>query len=173
MARSNRLILVGGAVTLLGAALVLAVLFLQRPASSAVDASSADEAPVAEAPAARVVVAQDQAEAITSFEIPEGTSAVAFTVDFQRSVAGLPRSGDRVDVYGRSGDDADGSALDVVLRDVEVLTVTGAAHESNGGSPTAVLAVPEDEVAAALGSHLTDAVYLTLRRDDGDPEGTS
>lgn len=170
MARSNRLLLVGAAVTVLGAALVLAVLFVQRPPTSPASPSTASETPVEAVEAPRVVVAQEGGEAVTSFEIPKGTSAVAFTVDFQRSVAGLPSAGDRVDVFGRAGDETD--TIEQVLEDVAVLTITGAAHESNGGSPTVVLAVPDDEVAGALGRHLTDPVYLTLRRDD-TPGATS
>lgn len=158
--------------TLLGAALVLAVLFLGRPADRVVAAEPAPEATADPVAASRVVVAAESGEEATSFEIPEGTSAVAFTVDFQRSVAGLPSAGDRVDVYGRAGDH-DGSALEAVLDDVEVLTITGAAHESNGGAPTVVLAVPEAEVGGALGHHLTDPVYLTLRRGDAEPDDES
>lgn len=184
MVRSNRLLLVGVAVTLLGAALVLALLSVQRdrvaapgdtPAAAAdgrradrtgTDGTNGTDGGGVTDTAPRVVVGTGDDGG--GFTLPEGTSAVAVTVDFQRSVAGLPTAGDRVDVYGRGDAPADGTPLEQLLGDVEVLTITGAAHESNSGAPTVVLAVPVDEVADLLGSHLTDPVYLTLRGRGAD-----
>lgn len=175
MARSNRLLLAGGIVTLLGALLVLVVTMGQGSPSAdptaaerggddpSVQTSQADE------PATPAVQVDEDGQPI--FDIPEGREALALTVDFERSVAGLPAVGDRVNVYGvfatHEADLVDGlPAVRRVLADVSVLAVTGAAHDSNGGAPTFVLALAPDDVEAAIWTHTAESIYLSLVDDD-------
>lgn len=167
MPRSNRLLAVGGIVTVLGAGLVLAVLTVGQPS---------DAPPSAAAPASTPVEATTTTSAATveggavpvALELPDGLEAVAFTVDFQGSVAGLPQIGDRVHVYGvpspgaLRSDAPAATRIDRLLEDVEVLAITGADHTTNGGSPTVVLGIDGDQVPAALTAHGTQAVHLTL-----------
>jgi Flp pilus assembly protein CpaB len=161
VARSNRLLVAGGIVTLLGAALVLAVLYLQRDATPV----AAQEPP----PAEEVQAAQQTAP--PPFEIPEGLEAVAVTVDFERSVAALPQAGDRVNVYvvfRNVSTDAVGTlpAVRRILADVPVLAITGASHSSNTGTPTVVLGLDPADVEAAIYLNVVEDVYFSLVQED-------
>jgi Flp pilus assembly protein CpaB len=170
VARSNRLLAVGGVVTVVGAGLVLAVLTVGRgpseptadagtapPPAATVEANGAVTEPVAESGAVPVVL-----------DLPDGLEAVALTVDFEGSVAGLPSVGDRVHVYGvpapsaLRSEDAPATRIARLLDDVEVLAITGADHATNGGNPTVVLGIDGDQVPAALTAHGTQSVHLTL-----------
>ena len=177
MTRSNRLLALGGIVTLLGAALVAAVLMLQRPADpvSAAPPSSGSEA----TPASDSRVSADDEAAtvpVAVAEVPDGLEAVALTVDFEGSVAGLPQVGDRVHVYGVPASGAstsdDGGPIARLLEDVEVLAVTGADHQTNGGNPTVVLGVEPSAVGATLSSHASGSVHLTLVDRAGGSDDT-
>ncbi len=181
MTRSNRLLAVGAVVTLLGAVLVLAVLTLQSPADPVVsDAPSSSSEPTTTAGAEDGPASDDPAAATatpSALRLPDGMEAVALTVDFEGSVAGLPEVGDRVHVYGvpsagsvRSEDDG-GTRISRLLEDVEVLAITGADHTTNGGNPTVVLGVDPGDVGATLSSHGTTTVHLTLvERASGSAE---
>lgn len=171
MTRSNRLLAVGAVVTLLGAALVLAVITLQSPADPVVsDAPTPSDEPTTTARVEDGPASDDPAAATatpSALRLPDGLEAVALTVDFEGSVAGLPEVGDRVHVYGvpsassvRSDDG--GTRISRLLEDVEVLAITGADHTTNGGNPTVVLGVDPGDVGATLSSHGTTTVHLTL-----------
>lgn len=177
MARSNRLLLVGGVITLLGAALVLLVMLNQNPSSTEPTAAP-DEPSTSSARSDEVATpaVQTDDEGQPIFDVPEGMEAVALTVDFQRSVAALPAVGDRVNVYGvfanHAPDVAEGlpdgeggtslPAVSRILADVQILAVTGAAHDSNGGAPTFVVALDPTDVEAALYVHTAESIYLSL-----------
>lgn len=168
MTRSNRLLAVGAVVTLLGAALVLAVITLQRPADPVASETTATSESTTDTRADDVASRDDPAATPSALTVPDGLEAVALTVDFEGSVAGLPEVGDRVHVYGvpvasplGSGEDG-ATRIRRLLEDVEVLAVTGADHETNGGNPTVVLGVEPSDVGTALSSHGTAAVHLTL-----------
>lgn len=178
MARSNRLLAVGAVVTLLGAVLVLAVLMLQGDSSP----QATQEPPPAPPTATSAALADGDTAAVVAaqLDLADDVEAVAVTVDFQGSVAGLPAPGDRVHVYGlpRPGEDGEAPVIERLLDDVEVLAVTGASHDSNSGSPTVVLAVPDGDVAEMLTAHGSQSVHLSLVEggrglDDGDADTTA
>ena len=190
VSRSNRLLLAGGVISLLGAVLVLVVMMGQGGSSDAPTIAADDPAGAATADADGVVddgastdepavpAVQTDASGQPVFDVPEGMEAVALTVDFQRSVAGLPAVGDRVNVYGvftnqaadpvadLGGDGAQLPAVRRVLADVPILAVTGASHSSNGGAPTFVVALAPEDVEAALYVHTAESIYLTLVDDE-------
>lgn len=180
MTRSNRLLVLGGVVTLLGVTLAMLVVLTGRPPAEASEAPRVAAEQVSgavdteEAPAAPG--GGTASDVAAPFEIPEGLEAVALTVDFQRGVAGLVSAGDRVNVYGvfvsiepdvvaDLDEHAGGARLPAVRRvlaDVPVLAVTGASHESNGGTPTVVVGLEPSDVEAAVYTHTAESVYLSL-----------
>lgn len=174
MARSNRLLIAGGAVTLLGIGLALVVALGQGPAPEPSEVASPPTATASGTSGATVTPAvQIDEDGEPIFDVPEGMEAVAVTLEFQRSVAGLVAPGDRVNVFGvfssTEVDITDGvPAVRRILADVTVLSVTGAEHASNGGSPTVVLALEPDEVETVIWTQTAESLYLSLVDEDTD-----
>lgn len=170
MARSNRLLIAGGAVTLLGIGLALVVALGQGPSPdrsevAAPPAAATASGTTSEASVTPVVATDEDGEPI--FDVPEGMEAVAITLEFQRSIAGLVAPGDRVNVFGvfasTEVEITDGvPGVRRILADVPVLSVTGAEHASNGGAPTVVLALEPDEVETVIWTQTAESLYLSL-----------
>lgn len=159
--RANRLLIVGIIVTVVGAGLVGLVLLVERPPVRA-DTQTETTPPEAEV----VADAEDgQDDAVFDPREPvlehlgstDDVEAVALTVDFESSVAGLPQVGDRVHVYGipepdeNQGGGTDGSApADEVADD-------GTADEGTAGDEAD--SVP---LAGSVERLLTDVLVLGI-----------
>lgn len=172
--RSTRLIAVGAAALVIG--IGTATLAVRGAGGAEAAPATAPTTPPVAAPATPAEPAARIPAAIT---VPEGHEAVALQLPYDAGVAGLPTSGDKVNVYGvfRTGDPAetdDGTAtataahhVEAVLAGVEVLAVTGPDVEAGGGNPTVVLALTPDESIRAIFLQTAERTWLTLTPPDG------
>lgn len=174
--RSTRLIAVGAAALIVGVGLAaLAV----RGAGGA-EAATAAAPPVAAAPAAVAAESAEPAPRIpAAVTVPDGHEAVALQLPYDAGVAGLPTSGDTVNVYGvfKAGDPATTTAdaaataptpyVEAVLAGVQVLAISGPDIEAGGGTPTVVLALTPDQTQKAILLQTAERVWLTLTPPDG------
>lgn len=188
---NSRLLAVGVAVLAVG---VLLVLLIVR--------NSGDEPPPGSPPAAEQPTTPDQAqqppapapltpEQLSSarlqlpLAVPDGMEAIAIRVNFMRSVAAVPVSGDRVNLYRLAepvdDDEADEDGVPVpgqpqprpvqVVGDVEVLAVTGPLPAANDGTLTLVVAVPSVDIPAAMEvANDAEAWFTLLPSPEGDEE---
>lgn len=167
--RSTRLIAVGAAALLVGIALTaLAVRGAGRASAAPAPTTAAapavaPEAAAAAAPAPRIPEA---------LEVPDGHEAVALQLPFDAAVAGLPTTGDRVNVYGVFGarqtdGEEQGPRVEAVLAGVEVLAITGPEIDAAGGAPTVVVAVTPDQTPRLIFLQAAERTWLTLTPPDG------
>jgi Flp pilus assembly protein CpaB len=89
--------------------------------------------------------------------IPAGYQAASLTLEQQRIVAGAPREGDHVEVWGTFATNAHGSTTRVVIEDAEVL----AAPSSTNGN-TITLAVTPVEASRLIYTQEQGHAWLTL-----------
>lgn len=103
-----------------------------------------------------------------SMEIPEGTQAVAFTVDFTAGGAGYIGTGDRVNVYSIIAPDSPGAPsaprTQLLLSDVEVLDV------SNEVAPRRTAADPDATTTSVVSRATEGQLTLLLALDAADAE---
>ncbi len=178
--RSTRLIAVGAAALVVGVG--MAALAVRGAGGAAAATPSATSAAAAPAPAPAAAAPADPAPRIpASVTVPDGHEAVALQLPYDAGVAGLPTSGDHVNVYGvfKAGDPATTSAdeavtapqpyVEAVLAGVEVLAISGPDVEAGGGTPTVVLALTPDQTLRAILLQTAERVWLTLT----PPEGTA
>lgn len=182
--RSNRLLIIGLIVFVLGAALVL--VFTRSSgdddAPTAGDAATAPADPSATVPAAQPAAATE-IRIPRPLALPEGLEALALTLDFPQSVAGLPGPGDRVNLFGvfqnntperfsSASDPAQAQAatpepaVKLLAANVEVLAATGAIAENAGGATTIVVAVDADTAERLLYASAFERLHATLVRGD-------
>lgn len=173
--RSTRLIAVGAA------ALVVGVATATLAVQGAGDATAAPAAPPVAAPAPPESPAEPAPRIPASVTVPEGHEAVALQLPYDSAVAGLPTSGDLVNLYGvfSNGDPSRPTTEDAattgahhveaVLAGVEVLAVTGPDVDAGGGNPTVVLALTPEETLKAIFLQTAERSWLTLT----PPEGTT
>jgi hypothetical protein len=187
---NTRLVAIGGVVLLVGVILVLLILRGTVGGDDPVPsepATNSDTEPTTEQTAPRETELVPADEATTArvdlpLEVADGHEAVSVRASYERGVAALPASGDRVVVYALAAaaddedeDDATGPAPDGdaqrVLADVEVLGVIGPRPAANDGTLTFVLAVPQDEVGSLLPVARDRDLWLTLLPGEGVEAG--
>ena len=184
---NTRLVAIGGVVLLVGVILVLLILRGTVGGDDPVppeQATNSDDEPTTEQPTTGDTDLVPADEATTArvdlpLEVAEGHEAVSVRASYERGVAALPASGDRVVLYALAAapdddddeDDPTGPAPDDdaqrVLADVEVLGVIGPRPAANDGTLTFVLAVPEDEVGSLLPVARDRDLWLTLLPGEG------
>jgi hypothetical protein len=182
---NTRLVAIGGVVLLVGVILVLLILRGTVGGDDPVppeQAANSDDEPTTEQPTTRETDLVPSDEASTArvdlpLEVADGHEAVSVRASYERGVAALPASGDRVVLYAlaAASDDEDeddtgpvpADDAERVMADVEVLGVIGPRPAANDGTLTFVLAVPEDEVGSLLPIARDRDLWLTLLPGEG------
>jgi Flp pilus assembly protein CpaB len=161
MRRSSQMLMLGLAVFVIGAGVVL-ISFLGSGGDKDKAAASATTTTVQ---AGTVVVNSAAVAAPTSFTIPEGKQAVAVQVPFVAGLAGYAKAGDHVNVYGNVEKGATNPippATKLILPDVQVLAVTGPAPGTDGGNTTYLLALDASQAEQAIFFAKFDSLWMTL-----------
>jgi Flp pilus assembly protein CpaB len=160
---SSRLLMIGVAVLLVGAGLVLVVLRHGGNAKTTASAT-APTVPSGAAPSTPGVTAPPAAAGAASYVIPEGKQAVAVQLPFTQGLAGYARPGDRVNVFALaekgdpSGNPRPFSKL--LLPNVPVLAVTAPPPEAGTGNATFLLALSPEEAEQVLFFAKFESVWL-------------
>ena len=162
MRRSTQMLLLGLAVFVIGAGVVLVSLNGSGKGSStqaAVTTSTTVQAGTVVVPAAASV-------APTSFTIPEGKQAVAVQLPFVGGLAGYAKAGDTVNVYGNAAADSLGDlpfpATRLLLPGVEVLAVSGPAPGAEAGNVTYLLALDAAQAEQVVFFSKFESLWFTL-----------
>lgn len=163
MRRSTQMLLIGVAVFVIGAGVVLVSLIGSGGDSGE---SSATTTSTLRQPG-QVVVPSDGAPVPSTFTIPEGKQAVAVQVPYVAGLAGYAKAGDRVNIYAtlEKGTGADGTPPPVaklILPAVEVLAVTGPGAGAESGNQTYLLALDADQAEQAIFLARFESVWMTL-----------
>lgn len=175
---NTRLVAVGGVVLLVGVILVLLIL---RGTVSGDDPVAPEEVTTSsESDNEQTQQAPDRDEQLVAegeattaridlpLEVEDGHEAVAVQAGYERGVAAVPSSGDRVVLYALAAPDEDDDSpsptddAERLLADVEVLGVVGPRPAANEGTLTFVLSVAEDDVAELLPAARDRELWLTL-----------
>lgn len=183
---SNRMLIIGLAVLMVGVVLVLLILRngIGSPSATLTAAEQQDPAVVEGEDAEVQTVATQTPEDLAQgrlplpFEVPEGTEALAVRAGFVRGVAGLPQPGDHVNLYrypqAAAADEEDerapaGNQLppagpdgELALAQVEVLGLVGPLPTQNDGEITVLLAVESADVPGLLPLARDGELWLTL-----------
>jgi hypothetical protein len=169
--RSTQMLLIGVAVFVIGAGVVLVTLTGSGGRGSATPSttSTTAQAGTVVVPAASPVpgVAAGVAPPST-FTIPEGKQAVAVQVPFVAGLAGYAQAGDLVNVYatvekGQTGPDKTAPpTAKLILPAVQVLTVTGPGPGSGDGQTTYLLALDAAQAEQAIFFARFESVWMTL-----------
>lgn len=160
MRRSSQMLMLGLAIFVIGAGVVL-VSFMGSGGKD----KSASATTTTTVQAGTVVVNSTAVAAPTSFTIPEGKQAVAVQVPFVAGLAGYAKAGDHVNVYGNVDKGATNPippATKLILPDVTVLAVTGPAPGADAGNATYLLALDADQAEQAIFFAKFDSLWLTL-----------
>lgn len=172
MRRSTQMLILGLAIFVIGAGVVLVSLNGSDGGSDGTAVSTTTTT----IQAGTVVVNSVAPSAPTSFTIPEGKQAVALQVPFVAGLAGYARAGDRVNVYGNVEKGAITPvppATKLILPDVEVLAVTGPAPGAEAGNATYLLALDAAQAEQAIFFARFESVWLTLVPKGQAPAQTS
>jgi hypothetical protein len=173
MRRSTQMLILGLAVFVIGAGVVLVSLTGSGGKSSphAVATTSTT------IQAGTVVVPAVAPTAPASFTIPEGKQAVAVQVPFVGGLAGYARAGDTVNVYGNVEKGTLGSipspATRLLLSGVQVLAVTGPAPGTEAGNTTYLLALDAAQAEQVVFFARFESLWLTLAPKGQKPLQTS
>jgi hypothetical protein len=169
--RSTQLLLIGVAVFVIGAGVVLVTLTGSggRGSATPITTSTTAQAGTVVVPAAGTVpgIAAGPV-APSTFTIPEGKQAVAVQVPFVAGLAGYAQAGDLVNVYatmekGQTGPDAPTPPVaKLVLPAVQVLSVTGPGPGSGEGKTTYLLALDAAQAEQAIFLARFESVWMTL-----------
>jgi hypothetical protein len=163
MRRSSQMLILGLAIFLIGAGVVL-VSFMGSGAGKDQSAASATTTTVQ---AGTVVVNTAAPVAPTSFTIPDGKQAVAIQVPFVAGLAGYAKAGDTVNVYATVDEKAAGvepapPVSKLILPGVQVLAVTGPAPGADTGNATYLLALDASQAEQAIFFAKFQSMWLTL-----------
>lgn len=174
---NTRLVAVGGVVLLVGVILVLLIL---RGTVSGDDPVAPEQVTSSESDDGQTQQAPDRDEQLVAegeattaridlpLQVEDGHEAVAVQAGYERGVAAVPSSGDRVVLYALAAPDEDDDSpspsddAERLLADVEVLGVVGPRPAANEGTLTFVLSVAEDDVAELLPAARDRELWLTL-----------
>ncbi|HEV7863969.1 MAG TPA: RcpC/CpaB family pilus assembly protein [Acidimicrobiia bacterium] len=162
MRRSTQMLILGLAIFVIGAGVVLVSLMGGDggPGSTAVSTTSTT------VQAGTVVVNAAAPSAPTSFTIPEGKQAVAVQMPYVAGLAGYAKAGDTVNVYGNADKGPLGDlafpATRLLLAGVPVLAVTGPAAGADAGNATYLLALDAAQAEQAIFFARFESLWLTL-----------
>ena len=164
--RSSMLIVIGGAVFVLGASLAFLTL-----RSGGDDKPSAQVNAAATAPVAKAGDVTTAGAALPTFEIPKGKQALAVQVGYVAGVAGFVKAHDKINLFGtvKPGSPTPKSGLaptpvaKMILSDVEVLYVGAPAA---AGPTTFVLALTPTDAEQVVYFQSFEGLYLSLARSD-------
>ena len=163
MRRSTQMLLLGLAVFIIGAGVVLVAL-------SGDDDKTADAAavtPTTVQAGTVVIPAAGGGPSAFSFVIPEGKQAVAVQLPFVAGLAGYAKAGDTVNLYGTvekgQTDPATAPPLaKLLLSGAEVLSVTGPAPGTEVGNHTYLLALDAVQAEQAIVFSRFESLWMTL-----------
>ena len=162
--RSTQMLLIGLAVFVIGAGVVLISLTGSKgdknKGASATTTTTVVQAGTVVIPSATTPAGP------TTFTIPEGKQAVAVQLPYVAGLAGYAKAGDTVNIYatlekGTTGDVPPPSAR-LVLPSVEVLAVTGPGPGSDSGMPVYLLALDASQAEQAIFFSRFESMWMTL-----------
>ena len=171
-ARSTMLIAIGLAVFVVGSA--LAFLALRDDDDGGDNVAASTNAQVA-APAASTA---SQPAQVPEVKIPDGKEAVAIQMAGVPGVAGYVKPGDRVNVYGTfKNSQVNGApkapSAKLVLKNVEVLSVTAPAPGVEGGNATYLLALNAEDAERVIYMASFEGMWMSLVRDGAPAVGNT
>ena len=173
MRRSTQMLVLGLAVFIIGAGVVVVALGGSGDDTTAALATT----PTTIQKGTVVVPVATGAVLPTTFTIPEGKQAVAIQVPFVNGLAGYAKPGDLVNVYatlekGSPGPDTPPPLTKLVLPAVEVLAVTGPGPGTGAGNTTYLLALDAAQAEQMIFLARFESVWLTLA-PKGQPTPTT
>ena len=175
MRRSTQMLMLGLAIFVIGAGVVLVSL----KGSGGSSGNTAASTTTTTIQAGTVVVNPGAAPAgPTSFTIPEGKQAVAVQVPYVAGLAGYAKAGDFVNVYGVVDEKGAGAtpappASKLILPSVQVLAVTSPAPGGESGNATYLLALNADQAEQAIFFAKFQSLWLTLVPKGQAPQPTA
>jgi hypothetical protein len=163
MRRSSQMLILGLAIFVIGAGVVL-VSFMGSGGGKDKTAASTTTTTVQ---AGTVVVNAAAPAAPTTFTIPEGKQAVAIQMPFVAGLAGYAKAGDTVNIYGvvderGAGVEPAPPVSKLLLPGVQVLTVTAPPPGAEGGNATYLLALDAAQAEQAIFFAKFQSLWLTL-----------
>jgi Flp pilus assembly protein CpaB len=163
MRRSTQMLLLGLAIFVIGAGVVL-VSFTGGDGKGGESTASTTSTTLQ---AGTVVVNAAPTAAPTSFTIPEGKQALAVQLPFVGGLAGYAKAGDTVNIYGILDANAPGitpppPVAKLMLPGIQVLTVTGPGPGSDAGNATYLLAVDAAQAEQIIFFSKFQSMWLTL-----------
>jgi Flp pilus assembly protein CpaB len=161
MRRSTQMLILGIAVFVIGAGVVL-VSFTGSNGDKGATAASTTTTTIQ---AGTVIVNSAAAAAPATFTIPEGKQAVAVQVPFVAGLAGYAKAGDTVNVYGNIEKGAATPAppaTKLILSGVDVLAVTGPGPGADTGNGTYLLALDANQAEQAIFFARFESLWLSL-----------
>jgi Flp pilus assembly protein RcpC/CpaB len=162
--RSTQMLLIGLAVFVIGAGVVLISL---AGSNGDKDKGASATTTTTVVQAGTVVIPSAAAPGgTTSFTIPDGKQAVAVQMPYVAGLAGYAKAGDTVNIYGTlekgtAGDVAPPSAR-LVLPSVEVLAVTGPGPGAEAGTSVYLLALDAAQAEQAIFFSRFESMWMTL-----------
>ncbi|HVW32760.1 MAG TPA: RcpC/CpaB family pilus assembly protein [Acidimicrobiia bacterium] len=164
MRRSTQMLILGLAIFVIGAGVVLVSLKGGGGDSGNKTALSTTTTTIQ---AGTVVVNSAAPTAPATFTIPDGKQAVAVQVPYVSGLAGYAKAGDMVNVYGNvekgTGTlDPAPPATKLILSDVQVLAVTGPGPGADSGNATYLLALDASQAEQAIFFARFESLWLTL-----------
>jgi hypothetical protein len=171
--RSTMLIAIGLAVFVVGSALAFLAL---RNDDDGDNVAASNQQAATVAPAAQSTTAQ--AAQVPVFKIPDGKEAVAVQLPGVPGVAGYVKAGDRVNVYGtfktaQVPATPKPPAAKLVLKNVEVLSVTAPAPGVEGGNATYLLALSAEDAERVIYMASFESMWLSLVKDGAPAVGNT
>ncbi|MGH9281954.1 MAG: RcpC/CpaB family pilus assembly protein [Acidimicrobiales bacterium] len=163
MRRSTQMLMLGLAVFVIGAGVVILTLSGSDGGSSAVAPTTSTTVQKGTV----VIPVVTGAAVPTTFTIPEGKQAVAVQVPFVAGLAGYAKAGDLVNIYatlekGSPSPDLAPPLAKLVLPAVEVLAVTGPGPGTGAGNTTYLLALDASQAEQAIFLARFESVWMTL-----------
>jgi hypothetical protein len=172
MRRSTQMLVLGLAVFVIGAGVVLVSLM-----GSGGKGKAAGPTTSTTVQAGTVVIPAAAATAPASFTIPEGKQAVAVQIPYVGGLAGYAQPGDKVNVYGNAEKGAIGDtnfpATRLLLSVVQVLAVTGPPPGAGTGNVTYLLALDAGQAEQVVFFARFESLWLTLVPKGQAPAQTS
>jgi hypothetical protein len=162
MRRSTQMLVLGLAVFVIGAGVVLVSLMGSggkgKPSAAATTSTTVQ--------AGTVVIPAAAPTGPASFTIPDGKQAVAVQVPYVGGLAGYAQPGDTVNVYGNAEKGAIGDltfpATRLLLSGVQVLAVTGPPPGAGTGNVTYLLALDASQAEQVVFFARFESLWLTL-----------
>jgi Flp pilus assembly protein CpaB len=164
MRRSSQMLILGLAIFVIGAGVVL-VSFMGS--GDGKDKSAASTTTTTIQAGTVVVGATAPGAAPITFKIPDGKQAVAVQVNNVAGIAGYAKAGDIVNVFGNIQNDKTGTnppptQTKLILPGVEVLAITAPAPGTETGNATYLLALDTAQAEQAIFFARFESLWLTL-----------